>query len=267
METYEEVNHPQHYNNHPSGVECIDIVRHLNYNIGTAMTYLWRNVQKPGQDAVKDLNKSIWHIMDEIERLGGEVVERKAKTPTVHEAEPEGVPWTMGWRPDWSEAPEGATCYVLNWLGEGFWYLGTGLPYATVLTGDVPAWLLPREHQASMIWLPAKDKLVMPNPNIWKNCLYRNPALDEDIEIRMEDEEEKPYSPGDIVVLSKEEQALIPEGLTLAEYLTHKERYIKLYLFSTSDAAFIFFRSLGIKDEVLDFWRKEAAARKAKELA
>lgn len=37
------VNHPKHYNSHPSGVECIEIVEHLPFNIGSAIKYLWRS--------------------------------------------------------------------------------------------------------------------------------------------------------------------------------------------------------------------------------
>ena len=36
------VNHPAHYNTHPSGVECIEITEHFNFNIGNAIKYLWR---------------------------------------------------------------------------------------------------------------------------------------------------------------------------------------------------------------------------------
>lgn len=36
------VNHPKHYNDHPSGVECIDIVEHYNFNLGNAIKYIWR---------------------------------------------------------------------------------------------------------------------------------------------------------------------------------------------------------------------------------
>ena len=36
------VNHPKHYNSHPSGVECIDIVRHYDFNIGNVIKYVWR---------------------------------------------------------------------------------------------------------------------------------------------------------------------------------------------------------------------------------
>ena len=71
------VNHPSHYTSDPSGVECIQITRHRNFNIGNAIKYLWRNGLKddPAQDAVakqiEDLNKAIFYINDEIERLRG----------------------------------------------------------------------------------------------------------------------------------------------------------------------------------------------------
>lgn len=57
------VNHPKHYNNHPSGIECIEIVRHLPFNLGNAIKYLWRNEDKNG---IEDLKKAIWYIQDEI---------------------------------------------------------------------------------------------------------------------------------------------------------------------------------------------------------
>ena len=29
----EQVNHPKHYNSHPAGIECIDIIRHYTCDI------------------------------------------------------------------------------------------------------------------------------------------------------------------------------------------------------------------------------------------
>ena len=69
------VNHPAHYNSHPSGIECIEIARHHNFNIGNAIKYLWRaglKSEKGMEDAdkqVEDLNKAIWYIKDEIKRI------------------------------------------------------------------------------------------------------------------------------------------------------------------------------------------------------
>ena len=36
----DQVNHPRHYTSDPSGVECIQITRHRNFNIGNAFKYL-----------------------------------------------------------------------------------------------------------------------------------------------------------------------------------------------------------------------------------
>ena len=61
------VNHPQHYTDHPSGIECIRITEHLNFCLGNAMKYLWRAGRKG--DPVQDLRKAVWYIEREINRL------------------------------------------------------------------------------------------------------------------------------------------------------------------------------------------------------
>jgi hypothetical protein len=66
---HDPVNHPKHYTSHPSGVECIDVVRHMNFNRGNAIKYVWRAGEKG--PAVEDLRKAIWYLQDEIKRLGG----------------------------------------------------------------------------------------------------------------------------------------------------------------------------------------------------
>lgn len=66
------VNHPVHYNSDPSGIECIEVVRHRTFNVGAAMKYLWRNGLKDADAQVEDLRKAVWHIEDEIKRLGAE---------------------------------------------------------------------------------------------------------------------------------------------------------------------------------------------------
>ena len=58
------VNHPSHYTSDPSGIECIQIVRHRN-----AIKYLWRAGLKDGNSDIQDLQKAVWYIQDEIERL------------------------------------------------------------------------------------------------------------------------------------------------------------------------------------------------------
>lgn len=63
------VNHPRHYTVHPSGVECIEITRHMNFNLGNAIKYLWRSGLKNDAPTVQDLKKAVWYIQDEIKRL------------------------------------------------------------------------------------------------------------------------------------------------------------------------------------------------------
>ncbi len=63
------VNRPTHYTNHASGLECIEITRHMNFNLGNAVKYLWRAGQKG--DYVQDLEKAIWYLKDEISRSQG----------------------------------------------------------------------------------------------------------------------------------------------------------------------------------------------------
>ena len=63
--THDAVNHPKHYTAHPSGVECIQITRHMNFCLGNAMKYIWRAGLKG--DAVEDLRKAVFYIQQEIE--------------------------------------------------------------------------------------------------------------------------------------------------------------------------------------------------------
>jgi hypothetical protein len=60
------VNHPQHYTNHPSGVECIQITEHMGFCLGNAIKYIWRADLKG--DAIEDLEKAKWYIEREIKR-------------------------------------------------------------------------------------------------------------------------------------------------------------------------------------------------------
>jgi len=64
------VSHPSHYTQHPSGVECIAIVEHMNFCVGNAIKYLWRAGMK--DDAIQDLKKAEWLIRREIDRRSNE---------------------------------------------------------------------------------------------------------------------------------------------------------------------------------------------------
>jgi len=76
------VNHPSHYNSHPSGIEFIEVGRWFNFNVGNAMKYLWRAGLKDEAGIevltkhIEDLKKAQWYIADEIKR-----VEKELATP------------------------------------------------------------------------------------------------------------------------------------------------------------------------------------------
>ncbi len=62
------IDRPKHYTNHPSGVECIQITEHMNFNLGNAIKYIWRAGLK--NSALEDLKKAAWYIDREIKRTG-----------------------------------------------------------------------------------------------------------------------------------------------------------------------------------------------------
>lgn len=68
--TEDMVNHPTHYMSNLSGVECINITEHYNFNLGNALKYLFRHEKKNG---LEDLKKAVWYVNREMERvlLGG----------------------------------------------------------------------------------------------------------------------------------------------------------------------------------------------------
>lgn len=67
----DQVNHPPHYTNSPAKcsscektIECIDVTRHMSFNLGNATKYIWRCDLK--KDAIEDLRKAIFYLNDEI---------------------------------------------------------------------------------------------------------------------------------------------------------------------------------------------------------
>ena len=68
------VDHPGHYNSHPSGVEAIDIVEYMNFCLGNAFKYVFRYRHKHG---VNDLKKAVWYLKRQIEN------------PTTHDFKPD----------------------------------------------------------------------------------------------------------------------------------------------------------------------------------
>lgn len=75
MEARDMVNHPPHYNNSDAKcskcqkqIECIDITRHMSFNQGNAVKYLWRFQDKSG---LQDLKKARWYLDDLIKQMEG----------------------------------------------------------------------------------------------------------------------------------------------------------------------------------------------------
>ena len=78
------VNHPPHYTSDASGVECIEITRHRNFNVGNAIKYLWRAGIKDDSKQIEDLKKAIFYINDEINRLEGLYGEKEEEHDDPH---------------------------------------------------------------------------------------------------------------------------------------------------------------------------------------
>lgn len=83
---------PDHYRSDPSGVEQIQITRHRNFNVGNAIKYLWRAGLKGVDTHVEDLEKAIFYIEEEIDRLLGRDSRHVTKQPTGHIVNDQGEP-------------------------------------------------------------------------------------------------------------------------------------------------------------------------------
>lgn len=53
------VNHPPHYTKDPSGVECIEITKHMMFCGGNCFKYLYRLGNKDA--AIQELGKAAWY--------------------------------------------------------------------------------------------------------------------------------------------------------------------------------------------------------------
>lgn len=66
------IDHPKHYTSSPAKcecgktIECIQVTEHMNFNLGNAFKYLWRQGLKG--DSIEDLKKAVWYIQREIAR-------------------------------------------------------------------------------------------------------------------------------------------------------------------------------------------------------
>jgi hypothetical protein len=67
VEISDPVNHPKHYTSHPSGVECIQITRHMNFNLGNAFKYWFRRYAK--NNPLEDMQKAQWYLTDYVNNI------------------------------------------------------------------------------------------------------------------------------------------------------------------------------------------------------
>jgi len=88
------VNHPKHYNQHPSGIECIEIVQYYDFCLGNAIKYIWRAGLKYDESKyqtkediaeakIEDLRKAIWYLEREIDLI--EKGKEKSKTEVTYD--------------------------------------------------------------------------------------------------------------------------------------------------------------------------------------
>ena len=65
------VNSPNYYNKHPSGIECIEIVKHYDFCIGNVIKYCWRAGLKgeTNEKEIEDLKKARKYLDYKIEML------------------------------------------------------------------------------------------------------------------------------------------------------------------------------------------------------
>jgi hypothetical protein len=72
---HDPVSRPEHYDWHPSKVQCADITGAFSFNLGNVIKYVWRAGRKDGNPVLQDLRKAAWYLQREIDRLekaGGE---------------------------------------------------------------------------------------------------------------------------------------------------------------------------------------------------
>ena len=73
------VNHPAHYTD--GKIEVIDFIedKRLNYHRGNAVKYICRAGKKDPAKEIEDLQKAVWYINREIQRLSAQKAARAAE--------------------------------------------------------------------------------------------------------------------------------------------------------------------------------------------
>lgn len=51
----------EHYNTHPSGIEVIDIIRYMSFDLGCVLKYVMR---RKGKDGPRSLSSAVYYIKD-----------------------------------------------------------------------------------------------------------------------------------------------------------------------------------------------------------
>lgn len=62
------IDHPSHYTQY-QGVEVIDLTEQMNFNRGNAVKYVCRAGFKDPSTEIEDLQKAIWYLQREIDRI------------------------------------------------------------------------------------------------------------------------------------------------------------------------------------------------------
>ena len=82
-DTDDMVNHPPHYQNHPSGIECIEITELLPANLANAFKYVFRAGNKT--NTKEDLEKAIWYL-DRFDTMSPYIKDmQKSISPTIEQ--------------------------------------------------------------------------------------------------------------------------------------------------------------------------------------
>jgi hypothetical protein len=64
----DDVNHPSHYTSY-KGIEVIQLTEQMNFNRGNAVKYTARAGLKNPDTEVQDLEKAVWYLQREIQRI------------------------------------------------------------------------------------------------------------------------------------------------------------------------------------------------------
>lgn len=93
LKVNDKVNHPSHYAwlKNLCGIEVIDIVRHMGFNLGNVVKYVLRAGHKSEEGysdldkEIEDLKKAKWYLEDEIKLRSGEDTSDKAQIHALKE--------------------------------------------------------------------------------------------------------------------------------------------------------------------------------------